>query len=163
LDDDGPGDGVRREVIPPEDGGIDPAVELREVGSSRRRGLRSKPAVDTVGERCVADRAGHPRPEVHQLDGSADCAAVGGDIALLAAITIVRARSATMSVVSRPYADATPHPVGMRIRSMPNGAATRAACMGPAPPKATIVNRRGSMPRCTVTTCTALTMLALAM
>lgn len=57
--------------------------------------------------------------------------------------------------VRSPAAEATPQCAGTTTVPIPKRSATRAACMGPAPPKATRAKPRGSMPRCTVTTCTA--------
>jgi hypothetical protein len=52
--------------------------------------------------------------------------------------------------------------MGIRIFGMLNCRASALACIGPAPPKATITKSRGSNPRCTEITRIAPTMLAFA-
>ena len=47
-----------------------------------------------------------------------------------------------------------------KLNDTTRAAASRAACSGPAPPKATMVYSRGSWPRCTLMTRMALAMLA---
>ena len=74
----------------------------------------------------------------------------------------VRTRSAVRSDVIRPIAEATPAARGITTVLMPKVSASSTAWRGPAPPKATRVKSRGSIPRCTVTTLMAAAMLALA-
>ena len=79
-----------------------------------------------------------------------------------AGISRVSTRSAVRSDVMRPMAEATPAARGMTTWPMPKVSASSTAWRGPAPPKATRVKSRGSIPRCTVTTLMAAAMLALA-
>ena len=59
-------------------------------------------------------------------------------------------------------AEATPAPKGTATERIPNSAARAATWTGPAPPNATRVKWRGSMPRCTVTSRIAPAIVALA-
>ena len=52
-----------------------------------------------------------------------------------------------MSAMATPYAESAPGVVGASTRVMPSPSASSQACCGPAPPKATSVNSRGSKPR----------------
>ena len=72
----------------------------------------------------------------------------------------MRTRSTLGSDPTNPTAEATPAAQGTATDVMPNVSASRATCIGPAPPNPTNVNGRGSTPRCTVTTRMAAAMLA---
>ncbi len=62
----------------------------------------------------------------------------------------VRIWSYLRSLVSRPIAEVMPGYGGTITSGMPSDSATSAACIGPAPPKATSANSRGSWPFWTV-------------
>ena len=70
-------------------------------------------------------------------------------------------RSTVRSELTSPIADATPAAHGTTTDWIPKAAASRATCIGPAPPNPTRVKPRGSMPRWTVTTRIAEAIVAL--
>ena len=61
-----------------------------------------------------------------------------------------------------PAAQNTEDSRGTSKVSMPSSRAMGTACIGPAPPATIMANSRGSRPRCTVTTVTALLMIEFA-
>ena len=109
--------------------------------------------------RSASDRAGPVRPSSHAWA----CACRSSHMASSAATSwppgrarraagpTVRTNVARMSVSSSPQVESTPGYGGITTRGMSSSSARRQAWSGPAPPKATSANRRGSWPRPTDT------------
>ena len=114
-----------------------------------------------------APRAAHPphpgprsraRPSLERAEQAAELRA-GVRSAIGKTLLTASTRSGAASV---PNAEQTPGLGGTSTRRMPMASAISAACVGPAPPKATSTNSRGSMPCSTVTMRMAFAMFSFA-
>ena len=116
--------------------------------SAGRRRARSA-AARAAPARRRARRAPAPRARVHAASSRARRRPAVA--AAARRCPTVRTNVARMSVSSSPHVESTPGRGGITTVGMSSSSASRHACSGPAPPKATSAKRRGSWPRPTDT------------
>ena len=124
--------------------GVAVALLVRGVERARPGSARAAPSARTTGRGSAARP--RPPPEARLPPSSGR--------------TCVVTRSRRSSLAARPSAESTPACSGTSTRETPSSSASAQACSGPAPPKATSAKPRGSWPRSTETTRSALSISA---